>query len=138
MNVARSSGWYPAPSSLSPRARGWLENRGSLTQLIQQRCRGDFQVKPVFQSLAAACRDELALMSLRRKELALGARGLFILRQYARGICPFGGSEKRLARRMARVEWTGQPVAGYRIIYQSRGQTYTAPVQEIDSSASAF
>ncbi|SEL00386.1 chorismate--pyruvate lyase family protein [Nitrosovibrio tenuis] len=71
MNVARSSGWYPALSSLSPRARGWLENRGSLTQLIQQRCHGDFRVKPVFQSLARAFHDELAVMNLRRDELAL-------------------------------------------------------------------
>ena len=71
MNAAELSVWHPAPSSLSPRARGWLQNRGSLTQLIQQRCRGNFRVKPVFQSLAAACADELAVMNLRQKELAL-------------------------------------------------------------------
>lgn len=71
MNAAELSAWHPAPSSLSPRARGWLQNRGSLTQLIQQRCRGNFRVKPVFQSLATACADELAVMNLRQKELAL-------------------------------------------------------------------
>jgi chorismate lyase len=71
MNAAELSSWYPAPSSLSPRARGWLLNRGSLTQLIQQHCCNVFRVKPVFQSLAKACGDELAVMNLRRDELAL-------------------------------------------------------------------
>ncbi|MDN5881228.1 MAG: chorismate lyase [Nitrosospira sp.] len=71
MNVAELSAWRPAPSSLSPRARGWLQNRGSLTELIQQRCCGDFCVKPVFQSWAKACGDELAVMNLRRNELAM-------------------------------------------------------------------
>src|SRR5687768_12136179 len=67
MNAVQSSSWHPAPSSVSPHARGWLQNRGSLTQLIQQRCVGEFRVKPVFQSLATACGDELALMNLRRQ-----------------------------------------------------------------------
>ncbi|MGH8685214.1 MAG: chorismate--pyruvate lyase family protein [Nitrosospira sp.] len=71
MNAAELSAWCPVPSSSSPRARGWLQNRGSLTQLIQRRCCGDFRVKPVFQSLAKACRDELTVMNLRRNELAM-------------------------------------------------------------------
>ena len=71
MNAAPLSDWHPALSSISPRARGWLQNRGSLTQLIQRRCCGEFSVKPVFQSLAAVCGDELAVMNLRRNELAL-------------------------------------------------------------------
>ena len=71
MNAARSSAWYPAPSSISPRARAWLQNRGSLTRLIQEHCHSEFSVKPVFQSLATACGDELAVMHLRRNELAL-------------------------------------------------------------------
>lgn len=71
MNAAELSGWYPVPPSLSPRARGWLQNRGSLTQLIQRRCCGDFRVNPVFQSLSKACQDELAVMNLRRDELAM-------------------------------------------------------------------
>ena len=71
MNAAPLSDWHPALSSISPRARSWLQNRGSLTQLIQRRCRGEFSVKPVFQSLAAVCGDELAVMNLRRNELAL-------------------------------------------------------------------
>ena len=71
MNAAPLSDWHPALSSISPRARSWLQNRGSLTQLIQRRCCGEFSVKPVFQSLAAVCGDELAVMNLRRDELAL-------------------------------------------------------------------
>ena len=71
MNAARSSAWYPSPPSISPRARAWLQNRGSLTQLIQEHCHSEFSVKPVFQSLATACGDELAVMHLRRDELAL-------------------------------------------------------------------
>jgi chorismate--pyruvate lyase len=71
MNAALLSDWHPALSSISPRARSWLQNRGSLTQLIQRRCCGEFSVKPVFQSLAAVCGDELAVMNLRRDELAL-------------------------------------------------------------------
>jgi chorismate--pyruvate lyase len=109
MNVARSSGWYPAPSPLSPRARGWLENRGSLTQLIQQRCRGDFQVKPVFQSLAAACGDELALMSLRRKELAL-VREVYL---YC-GNTPVIFAHSVVARKDLRGAWRGLSGLGNR------------------------
>ena len=71
MNAAPLSDWHPALSSISPRARSWLQNHGSLTQLIQRRCCGEFSVKPVFQSLATVCGDELAVMNLRRDELAL-------------------------------------------------------------------
>lgn len=71
MNVVRQSTWHPRPSLLSPHARGWLQNRGSLTQLIQQRCCSEFRVKPVFQSLAKACMDELDVMNLRKNELAM-------------------------------------------------------------------
>lgn len=71
MNVVRQSTWHPRPSLLSPHARGWLQNRGSLTQLIQQRCCSEFRVKPVFQSLAKACMDELDVMNLRQNELAM-------------------------------------------------------------------
>jgi chorismate--pyruvate lyase len=109
MNVARSSGWYPAPSSLSPRVRGWLENRGSLTQLIQQRCHGDFRVKPVFQSLAAASRDELALMSLRRKELAL-VREVYL---YC-GSTPVIFAHSVVARKDLRGAWRGLSGLGNR------------------------
>lgn len=71
MSAAQLSAWRPAPLSISPRARGWLQNRGSLTQLIQRRCCEKFSVEQVFQSLAAACGDELIITKVRRKELAL-------------------------------------------------------------------
>ena len=51
-------------------AAGW-RTTARLLSLIQERCHGVFQVKPIFQSLASASIDELAVMNLRRKELAL-------------------------------------------------------------------
>jgi chorismate--pyruvate lyase len=69
MNSAQFLGWYPAPLTMSPRIRGWLQNSGSLTRHIQQRCK-NFRVEPVFQSLATACDDELAILKLRPGELA--------------------------------------------------------------------
>lgn len=102
MNAARLSPWYPAPSVLSSRARGWLLNRGSLTELIQQRCRGDFSVKPVFQSLATACGDELAVMKLRRKELAL-VREVYL---YC-GDTPVVFAHSVVARKNLRGAWRG-------------------------------
>ncbi|SFW27612.1 chorismate lyase [Nitrosovibrio sp. Nv17] len=71
MNAAFPYSWHPDPLPRSAAARGWLQNRGSLTRLIQQRCRGDFHVRPVFQSLGVACEDERDVMRLRRNELAL-------------------------------------------------------------------
>ena len=109
MNAARSSAWYPAPSSLPPRARGWLENRGSLTQLIQQRCRGDFRVKPVFQSLAKAVPDELAVMNLRRHELAL-VREVYL---YC-GDTPVVFAHSVVARKDLRGAWRGLSGLGNR------------------------
>ena len=102
MNAARLSSWHPAPSSVSPHARGWLQNRGSLTQLIQQRCRGEFRVKPVFQSLARACGDELALMNLRRHERAL-IREVYL---YC-GDTPVVFAHSVVARKDLRGAWRG-------------------------------
>lgn len=70
MNLAKYSQWHPVPLTMSPQIREWLQNRGSLTLQIQQRCKY-FRVEPVFQSLATACEDELAILKLRHKELAL-------------------------------------------------------------------
>ena len=102
MNAARFSAWYPAPSSISPRARGWLQNRGSLTELIRQRCCREFSVKPVFQSLAAACGDELAVMNLRRDELAL-VREVYL---YC-GDTPVVFAHSVVARKGLRGAWRG-------------------------------
>ncbi len=62
--------WHPVPVSASVDIRWWLLHRDSLTRLIQARC-NHFQVEPVFQALAAACIDELEVMSLRRQMQAL-------------------------------------------------------------------
>jgi len=69
MNSNQLTGWNPAPLTMSPRIRNWLQNSGSLTRRIQQRC-NNFRVEPVFQSLATACNDELAILKLRPGELA--------------------------------------------------------------------
>jgi len=69
MHSAQFSEWYPAPLTMSPQIRGWLQNSGSLTRHIQQRCK-NFRVEPVFQSLATACDDELTILKLRPGELA--------------------------------------------------------------------
>lgn len=70
MSANRSLAWHPVPVNATINIRWWLLHRDSLTRLIQQRC-SKFLVEPVFQSLAPACTDELAVMNLRRRELAL-------------------------------------------------------------------
>src|SRR5687768_6236492 len=102
MNAVQLSSWHLAPSSVSTRARGWLQNRGSLTQLIQQRCCRQFSVKPVFQSLAKACGDELAVMNLRRDELAL-VREVYL---YC-GSTPVVFAHSVVARKDLRGAWRG-------------------------------
>ena len=108
MNAAQLSTWHPAPTFLSPRARGWLQNRGSLTRLIQERC-SDFHVKPVFQSLAKACGDELAVMNLRRNELAM-VREVYL---YC-GNIPVIFAHSVVARRDLRGAWHGLSGLGSR------------------------
>ena len=127
MSPVRSSAWYPAPSAVSPRARGWLQNRGSLTQLIQQRC-SDFRVKQMFQSLDKACGDELAVMNLRRNELALVREVYLYCGNTPGGIRAFGGGEERPSRRVARIERPRQPLAGNSVIYQSHHQAHAAQI----------
>lgn len=108
MNAAQLSAWYPALSSISPRARDWLQNRGSLTRHIQQRC-SNFRVKPVFQSLATACGDELAVMGLRRNELAL-VREVYL---YC-GDSPVVFAHSVVARKDLRGAWRGLSGLGNR------------------------
>ncbi|SFH13546.1 chorismate lyase [Nitrosospira sp. Nsp14] len=108
MSPVRSSAWYPAPSAVSPRARGWLQNRGSLTQLIQQHC-SNFRVKQMFQSLDKACGDELAVMNLRRNELAL-VREVYL---YC-GNTPVVFAHSVVARKDLRGAWRGLSGLGNR------------------------
>ncbi len=70
MSADPSSAWHPVPVCASAEIRWWLQHRESLTRLIQLRCQ-QFRVEPVFQRLATACIDELAIMNLRRLEQAM-------------------------------------------------------------------
>jgi chorismate--pyruvate lyase len=101
MNPAQFSRWLFAPLSISPQARGWLQNRGSLTRLIQLRCR-DFRVEPVFQSLATACEDEFAVLGLRPRELA-HVREVYL---YC-GKTPVVFAHSVVARKNLRGTWCG-------------------------------
>ncbi len=62
--------WYSALTSVSYCQRNWLQDRGSLTRRIQDRC-DQFCVKRVFQSLSRVYGDELDVMGLRANELAM-------------------------------------------------------------------
>ena len=70
MNEAHPLAWYSALTSISYRQRSWLQDRGSLTRRIQDRC-DKFCVKRVFQSLSRVYGDELDVMGLRANELAM-------------------------------------------------------------------
>ncbi|MDH5481110.1 MAG: chorismate lyase [Nitrosomonas sp.] len=70
MKSTQSLTWYPALNTISPAIRRWLQDRGSLTRRIQERC-NHFRVQPVFQSLAKLYGDEMAVMNLRHNEKAM-------------------------------------------------------------------
>ena len=70
MIKAHPLAWYPALTSVSYCQRNWLQDRGSLTRRIQDRC-DQFCVKRVFQSLSRVYGDELDVMGLRANELAM-------------------------------------------------------------------
>lgn len=106
MNSILFSGWHPAPLTMSPQIRGWLQNSGSLTRHIQQRC-NDFHVEPVFQSLATACNDELAVLKLRPGELA-HVREVYL---YC-GKVPVVFAHSVVARKNLRGAWYGMSKLG--------------------------
>lgn len=101
MNPSQFSRWLPTPLSISPQVRGWLQNRGSLTRLLQLRCK-DFHVEPVFQSLATASEDELAVLGLRSRELA-HVREVYL---YC-GKIPVVFAHSVVARKNLRGAWCG-------------------------------
>ena len=101
MNPSQFSRWLPTPLSISPQVRGWLQNRGSLTRLLQLRCK-DFHVEPVFQSLATASEDELAVLGLRPRELA-HVREVYL---YC-GKIPVVFAHSVVARKNLRGAWCG-------------------------------
>lgn len=70
MNTAHPQAWLPALCAISPQIRDWLQDRGSLTRRIQERCT-QFYVEPIFQELARVYGDEWIKMKLHPDELAL-------------------------------------------------------------------
>ena len=82
----------------------------------------------MFQSLDKACGDELAVMKLRRNELAL-VREVYL---YC-GNTPVVFAHSVVARKDLRGAWreferTGQPIAGNGVVYQSRHQAHAAQI----------
>jgi len=106
MSTAQFSRWHSAPLSIAPQTRDWLLNRGSLTRLIQLRCK-NFRVEPVFQSLAAASKDELAMLGLRPGELA-HVREVYL---YC-GKTPVVFAHSVVARKNLRGAWCGLSTLG--------------------------
>ncbi|UJP03194.1 MAG: chorismate lyase [Nitrosomonas sp.] len=70
MNKAHPLAWHSALTSVSYHQRHWLQDRGSLTRRIQDRC-GQFRVQRVFQSFSRIYGDESDVMGLRASELAM-------------------------------------------------------------------
>ena len=106
MHSAQFSGWHPAPLTMSPQIRHWLQNNGSLTRHIQQHCE-NFRVEPVFQSLATACDDELAILKLRPGEL-VHVREVYL---YC-GKIPVVFAHSVVARKNLRGAWYGMSKLG--------------------------
>lgn len=70
MNKAHPLAWHSTLTSVSYHQRNWLQDRGSLTRRIQDRC-GQFRVQRIFQSFSRIYGDELDVMGLRASELAM-------------------------------------------------------------------
>ncbi len=70
MNTIQASSWHATLTSVSHAKRHWLQDHGSLTHRIQERC-DNFRVEPTFQSLSRVYEDEPNIMNLRRDELAM-------------------------------------------------------------------
>ncbi|HQU99338.1 MAG TPA: chorismate lyase [Nitrosomonas sp.] len=79
--------------------RRWLQDRGSLTKRIQNRC-NHFFVKPVFQSFSKVYDDELQIIGVRRDELAM-VREVFL---YC-GDTPVVFAHSAVARKNLRGVW---------------------------------
>ncbi len=101
MNQAHPLAWHSALSSVSYRQRVWLQDRGSLTRRIQDRC-AHFRVQRVFQSLSRVYEDESMMMELRANELAL-VREVFL---YC-GEIPVVFAHSVVAHKNLRGAWRG-------------------------------
>jgi len=101
MSKAHPLAWYSALTSVSYHQRNWLQDRGSLTRRIQNRC-ARFYVKPVYQSLSMLYDDELDVMGLRSSELAR-VREVYL---YC-GDTPVVFAHSVVARKNLRGAWRG-------------------------------
>lgn len=101
MNEAHPLAWHSALTSVSYQQRTWLQDRGSLTRRIQDRC-AEFRVQPVFQSLSRIYDDEQGVMGLRSSELAM-VREVYL---YC-GITPVVFAHSVVARKNLRGAWRG-------------------------------
>ncbi|MDE2388385.1 MAG: chorismate lyase [Betaproteobacteria bacterium] len=101
MNEAHPLAWHSKLISVSFHQRVWLQDRGSLTRRIQERCAG-FRVQPVFQSLSRVYGDEQDVMQLRPGELAL-VREVYL---YC-GDIPMVFAHSVVARKNLRGAWRG-------------------------------
>ncbi|MGH8751741.1 MAG: chorismate--pyruvate lyase family protein [Burkholderiales bacterium] len=63
-------GWCPHPATAPRPYHHWLTERGSLTRRLQARCK-EFSVRDVRQQPGRPNKDEMKLVSVRGKELAL-------------------------------------------------------------------
>ena len=101
MSSVHQLAWYPAINSTSIRNRNWLQYRGSLTRRIQEQCT-NFQVKPVFQSLAIVHGSERIVLGLRLGEYAM-VREVFL---YCNKV-PVIFAHSVVARKNLRGAWRG-------------------------------
>ncbi len=101
MNQAHPLAWHSELISVSFHQRIWLQDRGSLTRRIQNRC-SEFRVQPVFQSLHRVYDDEQDVMQLRPSELAL-VREVYL---YC-GDTPVVFAHSVVARKNLRGAWRG-------------------------------
>jgi chorismate--pyruvate lyase len=62
--------WQPSTVNAQRSYHRWLTDRGSLTRRLQAHC-PDFSVRALHQRLDKPCRDELAFIKSRRRELAV-------------------------------------------------------------------
>mgnify|MGYP003439271234 FL=1 len=101
MNETHPLAWHSALISVPYHQRTWLQDRGSLTRRIQERC-AHFSVKPVFQSLSKVYGDELDVIGLRHRELAM-VREVFL---YCGGT-PVVFAHSIVARKNLQGAWRG-------------------------------
>ena len=98
--------WHGATPGCGAALAPWLQDHGSLTQRIQQRCQ-DFSVRPQCNGLARIAFDEAALLGISPHQLAW-SREVFL---YADGQ-PVVFAHSACARQHLRGAWTSIQTLG--------------------------